>query len=596
MKKQLLSVALFGVATLLYGQQSPVNFGNGLPATDMLGRTLPTASEVGAPREDKFVGLFFWTWHNRFADQKEVRDISKILAEYPEAANDYNHPAWHNDNAYYFWHEPLWGYYRDTDPWVLRKQAEMLAEAGIDVIFFDCTNGTFTWKEAYMALCEAFTQARRDGVKTPQIAFMLGFGPTPDARTALFDIYDSLYKPGLYSDLWFRWKGKPLIMAYPEVLGEVPGDVSETARRREVKEFFTFRPGQPVYDKGPQRPDHWGWLEIYPQHGFAPTGAGKYEQVTVGVAQNWSKERGLTAMNAPGTFGRSYTHNATDKQPEAVNYGYNFSEQWERALQIDPEFIFVTGWNEWVAGRLKEWNGQVNAFPDQFSQEKSRDIEPMKGGHADSYYYQLASYIRRFKGMPAIDDEVPVRKIKIDGRFDDWSHALTYHTYRGNTLHRDFRGFAPLHYTNTSGRNDLVCTKVAHDKRNLYFYVETAAPITPRQGKAWMRLLIDTDGDKATGWEGYDFMINRQTPDEKQAFIERSRNGWDYADAHPIRYVVKGNKMELCIPLKLLGLKSPCTFQFKWSDHAQAEGDIMDFYLNGDVAPLGRFNYTGRIK
>jgi len=30
---------------------------------------------------------------------------------------------------------------------------------------------------------------------------------------------------------------------------------------------------------------------------------------------------------------------------------------------------------------------------------------------------------------------------------------------------------------------------------------------------------------------------------------------------------------------------------FKWSDNMQNEGDIMDFYVNGDVAPGGRFKY-----
>ena len=586
-----------GGISLLQAQPSSSNFGNGLPATDMLGRKLPVASEVGAPRKDKFVGIFFWTWHNHFADQKEVRDVSKVLAAYPEAANDYYHPAWHNDKAYYFWHEPLWGYYRDTDRWVLRKQAEMLTEAGVDVIFFDCTNGSFTWKESYMTLCEEFTRARRDGVKTPQIAFMLGFGPMPSARKALFDIYESLYKPGRYRDLWFRWKGKPLVMAYPELLGEVPGDLAETARRKEIRDFFTFRPGQPLYNRGPERPDHWGWLEVYPQHGFAPIGeTGKYEQVTVGVAQNWSKERGLTAMNAPGTFGRSHTFHSIEKKPDSVNYGYNFSEQWERALQLDPEFVFVTGWNEWVAGRAKLWMGQENAFPDQFSQEKSRDIEPMKGGHADSYYYQLVAFIRRFKGMPEKDCSIPFRRMKIDGRFDDWGEALTYETYPGNTLHRDCRGFASLHYINHTGRNDLVRAKVARDKRNLYFYIETADRITSSDGKAWMRLLIDADGERATGWEGYDYILNRLSPEAGKAFLEESRSGWNYAHPQKVDYALWGNQMEIRIPLKLLGLKPPCTFYFKWSDNMQAEGDIMDFYVNGDVAPLGRFNYAGHLE
>jgi hypothetical protein len=35
----------------------------------------------------------------------------------------------------------------------------------------------------------------------------------------------------------------------------------------------------------------------------------------------------------------------------------------------------------------------------------------------------------------------------------------------------------------------------------------------------------------------------------------------------------------------------PLNFEFKWSDNMQEDGNIMDFYVNGDVAPAGRFNY-----
>jgi hypothetical protein len=54
-----------------------------------------------------------------------------------------------------------------------------------------------------------------------------------------------------------------------------------------------------------------------------------------------------------------------------------------------------------------------------------------------------------------------------------------------------------------------------------------------------------------------------------------------------------GQQMELCVPRALVGLaeKSPLDFEFKWVDHVPPSGDILDFYLYGDVAPGGRFNY-----
>ncbi len=108
-------------------------------------------------------------------------------------------------------------------------------------------------------------------------------------------------------------------------------------------------------------------------------------------------------MNAPGAFGRSYTGKKGQiTESGAVNYGYNFQEQWDRALEINPEFVFITGWNEWIAGRWFNWDVKPFAFVDEYSAEKSRDIEPVKswGNNGDNYYMQLVSNIRKFKGMP----------------------------------------------------------------------------------------------------------------------------------------------------------------------------------------------------
>lgn len=562
------------------------NYSAGLPATDALGRRLPGNEEVGYVRRDRFVGLFYWTWHSNFAHMP-ARNVTEVLASHPDADGNTNHSAWAAEGTPYFWSEPLFGYYRNTDRWVLRRHAEMLADAGVDVIVFDCTNGAFTWKESYMALCQEFMNARRDGVNTPKIAFMLAFGPTPGSREAILEIYRDLYKPQLYKELWFYWKGKPLIMAYPEMV-----DPALAAEYAEVRNFFTFRPGQPLYNQGSQRPDHWGWLAVYPQAGFGKDAKGQFEQSTVGVAQNWSKERGLTAMNAPGTFGRSYTDAGGQREtPNAEAWGFNFQEQWERALKLDPEFLFITGWNEWIAGRHNLWQEQVNAFPDEFSPEKSRDIEPMKGGFGDAYYYQMVANIRRFKGVPAQEKASPERSIRIDGKFGDWAGVEPrFRAHRGSTLVRDSKGWGTLHYRDSTGRNDLVLARVARDSRFVYFYIEAAAPLTSPLERGWMRLLVDTDRNKATGWEGYDLIVNRELPGRK-ALVEKNLGGWNWHPLSSADFAVHGASLELALPRILFGERGPLRFEFKWSDNMQEEGNLTDFYLHGDVAPAGRFNF-----
>lgn len=41
------------------------------------------------------------------------------------------------------------------------------------------------------------------------------------------------------------------------------------------------------------------------------------------------------------------------KPPGTVNYGYIFQEQWDRAMEMYPAFIFLTGWNEWGSWKTK---------------------------------------------------------------------------------------------------------------------------------------------------------------------------------------------------------------------------------------------------
>lgn len=36
---------------------------------------------------------------------------------------------------------------------------------------------------------------------------------------------------------------------------------------------------------------------------------------------------------------------------------------------------------------------------------------------------------------------------------------------------------------------------------------------------------------------------------------------------------------------------SNVNFNFKWADNMQQPGDVLDFYVSGDVAPDGRFRY-----
>ena len=579
-------------------------------AVDGLGRTLPSASKVG-DKKDKLVGIFYWTWHwANSGGTVGPRNINNILEEYPESVNDYNHPIWTQLGGANFWNEPLFGYYYEKDDYVLRKHAELLADAGIDFVLFDCTNGDLTWKDAYMNLLKVWSQAREDGVNTPKIGFMMQFGYSGNTRSSLWQVYDTIYRDGLYKDLWFFWEGKPRVMAWDTGLDP------NIAEELELSQFFTFRHPVASYWGDDLSDQYWGWLSAYPQALYR-NDDGSVEYVTVGIAMNANYEtQSLSAMNSGKNMGRSYaaepgysySYNyrgrkivVDDKIEHSKLYGRNFQEQWDYAISVDSEIVFVTGWNEWIMGRYEEWCGVENAFPDQCNDENSRDIEPSKGDLKDYYYYQLVANVRRFKGASEPDVQPKQVTIDIDGAITQWNDPdiVNYNHYAHNTLERDCEGFGSHYYTGDAARNDFTCAKVSYDKNKIWFYVETLDDITPYTDPNWMRLLIDAGAATASSkdWEEFEYIIGREGTTADTMRVERSTGGWNWETVGNAKYKVSGNVLVLELDRKLLGKAGKSLdFGFKWCDNNIFDGDILTLYTDGDAAPGGRFTFRFMTK
>ncbi len=566
-------------------------------AVDELGRTVLSCEDVRGKQPNKQVGIFYWTWRDAQADPEPLSMVD-VLRDYPGAEYNENHPVWtkNGKDTITSWNEPLYGYYLNRDAYVIRRHAILLANAGIDFVLFDCTNGSLLWKQSYMPLLEGFRQARADGIRAPKIAFMLNFGPMEDTERMLRALYQDLYRPGRYRDLWFMLDGKPMIMAYKDALPESGVCASDTKLLNDIRNFFTFRCGQPSYGRGQTKPDMWGWLEKAPQHKFGERPDGSSEMMTVGVAQNCTNDDLCTRFNIPGSFGRSYTHACghTLLTPDSYKYGYNFQEQWERAYSCDPDIVFVTGWNEWIMGRwhepwVKDEHSPQLAFVDQYDPEHSRDIEMDMDHIRDNYYLQLCSNVRRFKG--ANQRETASDKKTIHSISDMADVRPIYRNSPGTTIHRDCDGFGSTHYTNQTGRNDIIEARVARDDENLYFYVKCAAPITPPSGENWMTLLLDTDRNPNSGWNGYKYAVNRAPLQDGHAVLERyTGNAWETIGTAPI--ILDGCALLVTIPRKAIGLENDAALElsFKWLDNIPLT-DVMLFYRDGCAAPLGRFAY-----
>jgi len=549
-------------------------------AVDALGRALPGHATCGDPRPGKYVGIFYFLWLGQHGTGGPY-DITKILAENP------TNPQWGPLYAFHHWAESELGYYLSDDAWVMRRHCEQLVDAGIDTLIFDVTNA-FTYTTNYMLLLATYQQIRNEGGRTPQVAFMAYNG---NYAAAVQDIYTNLYSQNLYPDLWFYWKGKPLLLSPAAGLSQ------------NVLNFFTIRQCWAWSNSWwwGDGHDKWTWLDHYPQNpGWHDPGVP--EELSVCVAQH------------PTTnIGRSFRNGTEPPQGSSEpEKGWCFAEQWSRLLEppvdtqaeIDPEFVFITGWNEWVAQRFVSDGTQTflgrtlpageTYFVDTYSQEYSRDIEPMKAGHTDTYYYQMINYVRRWKGVRAPDTPTAAKTITIDGAFSDWTDVgPEYFDTTGDTSHRNHAGWGSAGtYVNSTGRNDFVKLKVARDATYIYFYAETKANITSRTDPNWMLLFIDSDRNHATGWMGYDFLVNYPPIDSSSTNLKRSTGGWNWTLVRDVPYRYSGNKMEIRIPRSDLGLTgSRVTFDFHWADNMQKADDIIEFAISGDSAPNRRFNY-----
>lgn len=695
-------------------------------ATDALGRQVATFEKTGEPRPDRWVGIFYFLWHGAHV-KGGPWDITRITSMDTKAMEEADNPLWGPIHAPHHWGESIFGHYLGDDKWVLRKHAQMLAAAGVDTLIFDTSNKVI-YQKNYTALFDTLTEMRAEGNATPYVAFLTPFW---DPTSTVKELYEKLYSKGLYSDLWFRWKGKPLILADPDLLAVGDGSLQyntparlapghtlgqsfnvdspfiavtgifptwtetgsamtltlrrngpkgeELASRRfesvtdnarlsirlkeplpkgayylemseakgtigwwghsegtllagrayaegspvagrrtllvsivdenmkKIRDFFTFRAPQPSYFYGPTKKNMWSWLEVYPQHRFH-NDRGEKEQMSVGVAQNAVLDPnappigGFTGirtgcLSEKRSLGRSFHKGRDTDDPEATLHGYNFTEQWEHALNEDPLFIFVTGWNEWFGGRFNEFMGvrEPVMFVDTFDQEHSRDVEPMKGGHGDNYYYQMVDYIRRFKGTRPVPRASAPKRIDIAGPMNQWQDVgPEYRDAIGDTSHRDHPTYNTVtHARNTTGRNDIVLSKVARDSGSLYFYVKTREAMTPFTDPDWMVLFINTDRDPATGWEGYNIAINRRMQDSKYSVVEHTANGWNWQPKGTARFAVRDNQLMLSVSRDLLDFTQgdAIDIEFKWADNFQTEDDINAFTINGDSAPMGRFNY-----
>lgn len=570
-------------------------------AVDDLDRTVGVADNTMV--KNKLVGMFYQLWHQStdavYPDQILYDHTSAYLEGGVDAVKDMLQKgpiSWPH-----YWAEPYFGYYVLTDKWVIRKHAEMLADIGVDFIYLDVTNGQpFTTN--YKTIFKEYKALREDGVDTPDIAFFLGVDPEANAKV-FEDLWLNIYENDLYSELYCMYEGKILLL----------GDTSAIDKAKLEK--FTVRDCWALNSQINGGKDMWSWMCETPQTPSINTSTGQIEEISISAG-----------LLANASVGRSYT--VKNGQPHLLaddhfqyklattKYGLFFAEQMENASKYDPPVLLINAWNEWTAGRWEttisgvliantyqtcsgeDWTKSF--YVDAFNPEFSRDIEPMRNkngyGFGDNYYYQLAAFLRQFKGsrpgMPVAGQSA----IDIYGDISQWDSVFPeYRDTRGDTFHRSCAGWNNyFYYTNDTGRNDIISSKVSQTDEYLYFLVSCSEDMTAPDGDNWMVLYIDADADLTTGWCGFEYVLCGASVDESgrgTVTVFRFLNGnYEKEYVGQADIFLSGAHLQLKLDVALTGIHG--AFHFKWADNSVDNGDPMGFLDLGDAAPNARFAYA----
>lgn len=554
---------------------------NYLCGVDQFGRIF---EPVTGMNEEKHVGMFYFLWHGESG--VTTHNITQLLKEDPDALFDVKGSSKSPLNAFHYWDEPIFGYYRSDDKWVIARHCELLSQAGIDFLVFDTTNA-FIYEKSYTALLEVFSEYQERGWNVPKIAF---YTNSMSIRT-MNQLYEKLYSKGLYKELWYCPDGeRPLIIGalnaeHDKKIYNNPS-YNPPELTEEFLNFFDLRSTQWPFD--PFIPDGFPWMEwLYPQ----PNHNGI---MNVSLAQHPQLPFSNSYFNRNLNKGRGYDFDKKENIESEYAKGLNAQYQWNTVHKNakDVHTVFVTGWNEWIAQKLN-LSGAIG-FVDCFNEEFSRDIEPSKNGtYQDAFIIQLIQNIRKFKGLNEKFKAPDKATIDIKGDVSQWDKIRnTYINISETETGRDSNSVDfKYKYVQEKPRNIIKEVKITHDKNNAYIMIKCVDDIISDTDENWMNVFIGTNDVKLQGWECYNYVIGRSVDGDKIALNTLDENGsaTKVADA---RFSIKGDVMQIEVKLKDLGLKTKDKgFYFKVADGVENYEDIMDYYVTGESFPMGRLSY-----
>ncbi len=403
------NISSYNIASLNPGTKYYVKVVAEDSAGNLSGYTTAEASTSPNSREKfdianktNLVGILYSTWHD-YMNQKNGATYNATTKAYEGTIYNVPQGRYGSVGAYHYWSEPALGYYSNTDTNVIRTHMTQLADAGVDFIIIDNTNivnamcsdsvnDDCQWNNSSLAYYKMITQPvrvlldtisamRDEGLKTPYVVNW--HNTNPENAGGMIDVFNTLFinnadmeylkslgfDKAKWADIWVYWNNKVF-----ELTNTMDAPKDGKGVSYEWRKMWGL---QTSVTSG-----EWSYLQKDNNYRLGTNFSGQFEQMSVSVAAQQTR-----MTNTSTALGR--------------RGGLTFYEQWSKAFAKKPKIVTITWWNEWGAERIANTEaacgGVTYCFTDNYNQEYSRDIEPMKGGHGSTYLNWLKGYITAYK-------------------------------------------------------------------------------------------------------------------------------------------------------------------------------------------------------
>ncbi len=230
-------------------------------------------------------------------------------------------------------HHPLGGYYRSDDPAVLDRQLHDMRRAGIDAIVYDVFS-TGKWDltdlpkdKTLKLLVEALSKQEQEGRKLKLIIWLEKYLENP--TVAQYDFALDYVREHLADrDFYFHYGGKPLVVTFLNCRNDAISEVESRTHDIELRRI------RPYYT------DVWFYVDFYPQ-------SLSKEWMVVSPGFDDYLENAYVARHVQGKEDADLEEVRERRLHADREEGGFFEKQILRARQVEPNIVFISGWNDW---------------------------------------------------------------------------------------------------------------------------------------------------------------------------------------------------------------------------------------------------------